>query len=190
MGRTISNFFESEGECDWESIYKEQYAGWDESGAKADYKAKGGDCEIRTAFAFSETTTWDDEYLPKWVKEKPKDYAGEKIKIISGQGEIADLDWGYYQKTFVFIGEEESVLEIAHIYYPGWKVLINGEEKEIDYSNERGLMTISLSPGHNEVRFVFSRTPLRLTSEIISLLGLLVIGFLFIKSFFKKKIVV
>jgi len=187
MGRTISNFFESEGECDWESIYKEQYAGWDESGAKADYKAKGGDCEIRTAFAFSETTTWDDEYLPKWVKEKPKDYAGEKIKIISGQGEIADLDWGYYQKSFVFSGEKESLLELAHIYYPGWKVLVNGEEKGIDYSNERGLMTISLSPGRNEVRFVFSRTPLRLIFEIISLLGLLIIGFLFIKSFFTIK---
>ncbi len=187
MGRTISNFFESEGDCDWESIYKEEYAGWNEAEAKNDYKARGGSCEIRMAFAFSETTTWDDEYLPKWVKEKPKDYEGEKVKIISGQGKITDLDWGYYQKSFVFSGEEESVLELAHIYYPGWKVLVNGQPKEIDYSNDGGLMTVSLSPGRNEVNFVFSRTPLRLTFEIVSLIGLAITGFLFIKSFKSRK---
>ncbi len=183
IGKTISNFFESEGDCDWESIYKEEYAGWNETEAKNDYKARGGSCEIGTAFAFSETTTWDDEYLPKWVKKKPKDYEREKVKLISGEGEIINISWGYSQKSFVFTGKKESVLELAHIYYPGWKALVNGEQKEIDYSNEGGLMRVNLSPGRNELNFVFSKTPLRLTFEIASLIGLAITGFLFAKSF-------
>jgi len=137
--------------------------------------------------AVSESTTWDDEYLPKWVKEKPKDYEGEKVKLISGQGEITNIDWGYSQKSFVFTGEKESVLELAHIYYPGWKVFVNDELKDIDYSNDGGLMTVNLFPGRNEVKFIFSRTPLRLTFEIASLIGLAITGFLFIKSFKGKK---
>ena len=52
------NVFVGEGGCDWGSIYKEKYPGWNESEAKSDYKAKGGSCEVRAAFALSETTTW------------------------------------------------------------------------------------------------------------------------------------
>jgi hypothetical protein len=188
-GNAVSNLFERQGDCDWESIYKEKYSGWNETDAKIDYKNKGGNCEVRTAFAASETTTWDDEYLPLWVKMKPKDYEGEKVKIIQGEGEIKDINWGYSEKDFTFLAKKESVVELAHIYYPGWKVFVNGKQQSIDYSNERGLMRVKLSEGQNLVKFKFLRTPVRLSSEIISLIGLLTVVFLLIKSFGKKKVV-
>jgi len=46
---------------------------------------------------------------------------------------------------------------------------------------------IRLSSGESEVKFKFLRTPSRLTSEIISLIGLFIAAFLFLKFFFKKK---
>jgi len=49
-------------------------------------------------------------------------------------------------------------------------------------------MRINLPSGENKVSFVFSRTPLRLTAEIISLSGLMTVVFLFIKSFRRKKV--
>jgi len=137
--------------------------------------------------AVSETTTWDDEYLPVWVKVKPKDYEGEKVKVVEGEGEIKEINWGYLEKDFIFLAKKESVVELAHIYYPGWKAFVNGEEEKIDYGNERGLMKLKLSEGQNLVKFKFLRTPLRLTSEIASLIGLLTTTFLFVKFFFKKK---
>ncbi|PJA49918.1 hypothetical protein CO169_00565 [Candidatus Shapirobacteria bacterium CG_4_9_14_3_um_filter_39_13] len=133
--------------------------------------------------AVSETTTWDDEYLPVWVKVKPKDYEGEKVKVVEGEGEIKEINWGYLEKDFIFLAKKESVVELAHIYYPGWKAFVNGEEEKIDYGNERGLMKLKLSEGQNLVKFKFLRTPLRLTSEIASLIGLLITGFLLAKSF-------
>jgi len=137
--------------------------------------------------AVSETTTWDDEYLPVWVKVKPKDYEGEKVKVVEGEGEIKEINWGYLEKDFIFLAKKESVVELAHIYYPGCKAFVNGEEEKIDYGNERGLMKLKLSEGQNLVKFKFLRTPLRLTSEIASLIGLLTTTFLFVKFFFKKK---
>lgn len=187
VGNAVSNLFERQGDCDWESIYKEKYSGWNETDAKIDYKNKGGNCEVRAAFAASETTTWDDEYLPLWVKIKPKDYEGEKVKVISGEGGIKEINWGYLEKDFTFLAKKETVVELAHIYYPGWKAFINGQEKTIDYSNDRGLMRVKLSEGQNLVKFKFLRTPLRLTSEIISLVGLLITVFLFIKSLSRRK---
>ena len=133
--------------------------------------------------AVSETTTWDDEYLPVWVKVKPKDYEGEKVKVVEGEGEIKEINWGYLEKDFIFLAKKESVVELAHIYYPGWKAFVNGEEEKIDYGNERGLMKLKLSEGQNLVKFKFLRTPLRLTTEIASLIGLLITGFLLAKSF-------
>jgi len=188
VGNIVSNLFERQGDCDWESIYKEKYLGWNEAEAKIDYKNKGGNCEVRTAFASSETTTWDDEYLPLWVKVKPKDYEGEKVKVIKGEGEVKEINWGYSEKDFTFLAKKESVVELAHIYYPGWKAFVNGKQKTIDYGNDRGLMRLKLSEGQNLVKFKFLRTPVRLTSEIISLIGLFITGFLFVKSFGKRKV--
>ena len=188
-GNIVSNLFERQGDCDWESIYKEKYSGWNETDARIDYKNKGGNCEIRVGFASSETTTWDDEYLPLWVKIKPKDYEGEKVKVIEGEGEIKDINWGYSNKDFTFLAKEESVVELAHIYYPGWKVFVNGQQQPIDYSNDRGLMRIKVPEGESLIEFKFLRTSLRLFSEIVSLIGLLTVGFLLVKSFKKRKIV-
>jgi len=137
--------------------------------------------------AVSETTTWDDEYLPLWVKAKPKDYQGEKVVTIEGSGQVTDINWGYYQKDFTFQADQDSVIELAHIYYPGWKVFVNGEKKTIDYSNERGLMRVDLPEGKSLVEFKFLRTPLRLFAELLSLASLLTVAFLFTKSFIKKR---
>jgi hypothetical protein len=187
-GNAVSNFFERQGDCDWELIYKEKYSGWNETDAKIDYKNKGGNCEIRTALAASETTTWDDEYLPLWVKVKPKDYEGEKVKVVQGEGEIKEISWGYSEKDFTFLAKKESIIQLAHIYYPGWKAFVNGKQQTIDYSNEGGLMRIKIPQGENKVEFKFTRTPLRLTSEMISLIGLATVIFLLAKSLMKKKV--
>ena len=136
----------------------------------------------------SETTTWDDEYLPRWVKIKPKNYEGEKIKIIDGKGEIKNTEWGYLKKDFIFIGEKESSVELAHIYYPGWKAFVNGEKKEIDYQNDRGLMRLQLPEGRSFVQVRFLRTPVRLIAEIISTIGLFILVFLFFNGFKKCRI--
>jgi len=136
--------------------------------------------------AVSESTTWDDEYLPLWVKVKPKDYEGEKVKVIEGEGEIKEINWGYLEKDFTFLAKKESVVELAHIYYPGWKAFVNGKGKTIDYGNDRGLMRLKLPEGQNLVKFKFLRTPIRLTSEIISLIGLFMVGFLFLKVINKR----
>lgn len=135
----------------------------------------------------SETTTWDDEYLPKWVKVKPKTYADKKVEVVAGKSVIGETSWGYLQKKFVAVSEVESRLQIAHIYYPGWQVYINGIKKEIDYDNDYGLMTISVPEGKNEVIFSFERTWWRTVSETVSLFGFLVFVFFVAKNFSQEK---
>lgn len=123
----------------------------------------------------SETTTWQDEYLPKWVKEKPKDYATDKVKIISGNGKITNVIWGYLNKEIRVETQTHNTIQIAHVYYPGWKVYVNSKISEIRYDNPGGLMQVDVTTGKNKIIFVFSRTPLRFVSELVSIFGLVLL---------------
>jgi len=118
----------------------------------------------------AETTT-GEEYLPKWVKTKPSDYPPDKVVFLKGSGRIENLEWGYHRKKFTAISSEDSQIRLAHIYYPGWTAYVNNSRAEIDYSNEGGVMEISIPKGRNVVSFVFRRTWWGLIADAISLTG-------------------
>lgn len=130
----------------------------------------------------SETTTWNDEYLPRWVKSKPKDYASDKVKFFKGSGELSNINWGYLEKSFRTKTSTPSAIEISHIYYPGWKARINGKEIAIDYKHDTGLMRVSIPEGEHHVSFSFERTFWRFVSETISLISLFLLGILLLIS--------
>lgn len=116
----------------------------------------------------SETTTWDDEYMPIWVAEKPKNYAPDKVWFASGSGAIKNIEWGYLKKNFVIEAENRSKVRIAQVYYPGWKAYINEEGAEIFYDNKQGLMTVDVPKGANRVSIVFQQVWYRQISLFVS----------------------
>ena len=139
----------------------------------------------------SETTTWNDEYLPRWVKRKPKDYAADKVSFVQGSGEFRNIHWGYLEKEFeVHTASSAAVLEIAHIYYPGWTLYVNGQKQEIDYLNDGGLMRAHISEGNHRVKFEFQRTAWRLISEIVSFVTLFILIVLLSKTWQKAERIV
>jgi uncharacterized membrane protein len=132
--------------------------------------------------SISQSTTWDDEYLPTWVQKKPTDFAKEKVIFTQGSGKIKNVEWGYLVKKFNVESAKNGKIEIAHIYYPGWQAFINGNQTPISYANEKGLMTITVPAGENVIEFSFKRTWWRTLSELISLTGLFVVIFIAIKN--------
>lgn len=125
------------------------------------------------------TTTVQDEYMPKWVKEKPTGHFQNKIEVVKGRGNIEDVVSNSKQTSFNIITQEDSVVRANTIYYPGWKAFLDNKITDISYKNEKGLMDIQIPKGKHFVKLVFGETPMRLGSDIISigsLLGLLIIG--------------
>lgn len=98
------------------------------------------------------TTTVRDEYMPKWVKIKPQKRAEKKVERV-----------------------DEETVQINTVYWPGWKVYVDGQEKRIDYDNQMGLMRVKVSAGDHEVKSVFVETPLRLLADMSSLLSFIFI---------------
>mgnify|MGYP001620119732 CR=1 FL=1 len=128
------------------------------------------------------TTTVQDEYMPKWVKQKPIERFKEKVEVVGEIGRVNNISYNSKKIAFDVLADENTKVRLNTIYYPGWNVLVNGQKSEIDYSNDKGVMELELPKGENKVELKFSETPLRETSNIISILSLLAILFLGIKD--------
>lgn len=139
--------------------------------AKPQYYVDRGDNFYLTNQA---TTTSSLELMPIWVKTFPAQAPKEKIEILKGKGKLSDLNLTSKNINFNFVAEGQSTIRINRIYYPGWKIIDNGEEKEINYDNKFGVMDVILTQGTHKITAKFSETPIRLVSNLISIFTLVI----------------
>ncbi len=134
-----------------------------------------------------DTTTTSKELMPLWVKKIPTERPASKVEIVKGKGKIENVF--YNSKTISFDAnlEMDTIVRINTIYYPGWKVSVNNQNKEISYQNEKGVMEIRLPKGRSRVKATFTETPQRMISNIISVLSLIVLFGLVATSLLKIK---
>lgn len=115
-------------------------------------------------------TTDTGESAPIWsvrfMEKRPK----SEIEIINGKAEIRKL-----QRTATRHDYEINVLEISRIrentlYFPGWKVLVDGKEVNIEFQDpqNRGLITFYIPQGRHLVSVNFSETKVRSLANAIS----------------------
>lgn len=140
-------------------------------------------------FLGASTTTWNDEYMPIWVKTIPQEYTAQKITASSQSTTIKSQNWGYNKKSFNITNGEDEKIRIAQIYYPGWEAYVNNKIVPISFDNDKGLMEIKLPKGTNYVSFVFQRTWWRLLADITSIVGVTILFFLsFISIINQRKV--
>lgn len=127
------------------------------------------------------TTTSSREYTPLWMKEFPLGRPEKKVESMSA--EITDVVYDSKHIVFNTVANSESVVRINTVYYPGWNVFIDGIQTNISYTNQKGVMEVTVPSGSHNIEAKFSETPLRLIANTISLLSvLLLIISLFISS--------
>lgn len=128
------------------------------------------------------TTTVQNEYLPRWVKNIPTNRPKEKIEIIGGKGEIKNQFSNSRKISADLELQNNAIIQVNVNYFPGWQAWVNGQKVEIDYKNEKGVIQIFLPKGKYQILVKFGETPLRLFSDIISLGSLLFLGVLTLRK--------
>ncbi|HVZ12404.1 MAG TPA: 6-pyruvoyl-tetrahydropterin synthase-related protein [Patescibacteria group bacterium] len=132
------------------------------------------------------TTTVMDEYMPLWVKQKPTEHFKNEVNVQTGEGEVSNVFYNSNKITFNYSSDTPSVVRVSTIYYPGWEAFSNGLEKAIFYDNKNGLMELKLNSGNQFVSLNFTETPIRMFSDIVSLLAFCLWGFLLLKDVSKR----
>jgi hypothetical protein len=67
-------------------------------------------------------------------------------------------------------------IEVPQFYYPGWLAWLDGAPLPVQASQIRGLIRVSAREGRHSLRLAFTETPVRATSDWLTLLGWLGLG--------------
>lgn len=118
------------------------------------------------------TTTVQDEYMPKWVEEKPKEHFKEKV---TGTAEISNLVYNSRRILFNISSSEDSQVSINTVYFPGFKAFIDEKATAINYNNRRGVINLKVSKGKHTVKLLFSETPFRLFTDFITIISFILL---------------
>lgn len=116
------------------------------------------------------TTTVADEYMPRWVRNKPIHRASDRVEIHKGDATIA-INFVSTQRYDVGIdAKDTSVVQLNSIYYPGWGATVDDVPVEIDYENDQGVMYIPIAKGKHRLVAEFRETIPRFIADCASVL--------------------
>lgn len=128
------------------------------------------------------TTTSMDELMPIWVKVKPKNRYQNKIEILKGEAEIKDLTYNSKEMSFSLLASSPSSLSINTIYFPGWQLKANNQTIPFNIINTSGTILFNTLAGTYKITANFNETPLRLVSDIISIIAFIYVIFILSKK--------
>lgn len=121
------------------------------------------------------TTTSSSEYTPLWVKKRPYQRPENKIDVLKSNLTITNLISNSHEIRFSSSGKNNSTIRVNTIYYPGWIATVDKKVVPVNYLNDHGVMDIFIPSGNHNVQVTFSETPVRLLTDIISVLTILFI---------------
>lgn len=119
------------------------------------------------------STTDTGESSPIWSIRQMGERPSESAVPIQGNGTIALIGKNTTQREYSVIAEEELRVAENTLYFPGWKVFIDGRETQIQYQDPayRGLMTFFVPVGKHIVTIRFSDTKVRMVANSISIIS-------------------
>ena len=123
------------------------------------------------------------DYLPKTAKMAPQAQRQKMVDVIEGTASVEDENQGTNWAAFkANVESKKALVRIGIFYFPNWRVFVDGAEVGIfiPEGESWGRMHIELPKGSHEIYLKLYNTPVRTTSNIISLVtwvGLLTFPF-------------
>jgi len=117
------------------------------------------------------TTTSYDELMPVWVNSKAKNRPANFVDAGSALATVINYKERSNQVSFQITSDDNTWARLHKLYFPGWKLLINGKLTAVETVPETGIMQFNVSAGVNTIEFIFTNTPVRTAANIASLVG-------------------
>ncbi len=121
------------------------------------------------------TTTVKDEYQPRGASNKPTERPAKKVEVIKGEGVIEEVMYDNKTIQFTANNKKDSTVQINTLYWPGWKASLNGQSIHISSDNPKGVMTIEIPSGEQQVVLQFIETQTRLVADIVSIISFVIL---------------
>lgn len=137
-----------------------------------------------------DSSTDTGESAPIWSVRFMEHGFDKSLVAVSGSATIIQEKRKTTDHRYIVSSTANVRLLENTLYFPGWKVLVDGTNIPIQFQDPayRGLMTFIIPPGTHTVRVVYSESKLRLFGDILSLVGVMLFGLLWIVSRKRKNL--
>jgi hypothetical protein len=125
------------------------------------------------------------DYLPKSAKENPKDGANTVAEVINGEAQILNPTSGTNWVNFTVDNTSPSTtLRINRYEFPNWQVFVDDQKvtQTVPEEERWGRMYITVPQGTHEVVAKLYNTPVRIVSNIISLISWAILALILFKK--------
>lgn len=140
----------------------------------------------RFYYSYKGSTDYHGAATTVWSAGDKGAYTKKLVEIISGDAKLKNLMKKSNLHKFTVLADSNSRILDNTIYFPGWQVFVDGKKIPIEFQdiNYRGLITFFVPEGIHDIEVRFAESPIRLFSDIVSLLTLVLIlvAFLFHRS--------
>ncbi len=127
------------------------------------------------------------DYLPLNA-QKPNKIAS-KVPIVKGDAKVENFKKSSNKFEFSVDVKNRATIDIPIFDFPNWRVFVNGLLIGHSDKGEFGTIRIELSSGNHFVSGRLENTPIRVVSNVISILGIAILSLIFLnrKQVFIKK---
>lgn len=132
--------------------------------------------------SYKGTTDYHGQASTIWTEGDAGQTPSTPIETIQGKARISDKKRKSNKHTFVInAGENTRVLDNT-VYFPGWQARVDNKKVPIEFQdiNYRGFITFNVPKDLHKVEVKFMESPIRLLSDIISLIGLTMVLVMFV----------
>jgi len=116
-------------------------------------------------------TTETGESTPRWaIRFQEKDPVA-KVQAVQGIIDSIEINnWQFENHQYVVETKENTRVADNTLYFPGWKVFVNGKDVPIEFQDEnwRGIITYDVPAGTSNIVIQFTDTKIRKMANIIS----------------------
>ncbi|GAB4027608.1 MAG: 6-pyruvoyl-tetrahydropterin synthase-related protein [Candidatus Microgenomates bacterium] len=130
------------------------------------------------------STTFRTEILPKWSVPHER-YKTDEILVNSGNMTIDAITHDPLKINVIINNKPDSSegkVTILRNYYPGWTVTMDNRKKIEITPTEDGMILLKPELGVHNYEIKMSSTPIELFSNIVSLISMLTLGYLWYKN--------
>ncbi|MBN1476236.1 glycosyltransferase family 39 protein [Candidatus Sumerlaeota bacterium] len=131
--------------------------------------------------------TGEDDYLPKWVLEKPGVPSLWRLLSRDPQAEIEFQGDEYFDRRWVIVSPSGGLVRYDIYRYPNWRISIDGEPIDDLTSAMDGTIVFPCPPGSHVIRIRWVATPVQCVATGISLLTALGLLFAMVGSTLRSR---
>lgn len=135
-------------------------------------------------------TTDTGESAPIWSVRFMEKVPQAHLEVISGNAQVKEVKRTSIEHRYKVVVESELArFRENTVYFPSWKVLVDGSEEIIEFQDpaNRGLITFQVSRGEHDVVVKFFDTKLRTLANVISILASFIVLVLIVIGVRKAK---